>query len=86
MISRSRQVALAVLGSSLAAQGVQGQGAVAIRNVTVISMVPGAGPVPGTVIVRDGKIAEIGPSARVPAGATVVDGTGKYLIPWTRWG
>ena len=81
MISRSRQVALAVLGSSLAAQGVQGQGTVAIRNVTVISMVPGAGPVPGTVIVRDGKIAEIGPSARIPAGATVVDGTGKYLIP-----
>ena len=60
-----------------------GQGTIAIRNVTVIPMT-GAGASPGqSVIVRDGRIAEIGPSARVqsPAGATVVDGTGKYLIP-----
>jgi imidazolonepropionase-like amidohydrolase len=36
-----------------------------------------------TVIVRGGKIAELGPSDRVkaPAGATIVDGAGKYLIP-----
>jgi len=60
-----------------------GQGTIAIRNVTVIPMT-GAGAAPGqTVIVRDGRIAEIGPSARVrsPAGAAVVDGAGKYLIP-----
>jgi imidazolonepropionase-like amidohydrolase len=56
---------------------------VAIRNVTVIAMT-GASPAAGqTVLVRDGRIAEVGPAAqvRVPAGATVVDGTGKYLIP-----
>ena len=60
-----------------------GQGTVAIRNVTVISMVPAAAAARGTVIVRDGKIAEIGPPERIriPEGATVVDGTGKYLIP-----
>lgn len=36
-----------------------------------------------TVIVRDGRIAEIGPAARVkiPAGATRIDGRGKYLMP-----
>lgn len=59
------------------------QSAVAIRNVTVIPMT-GAGPsADQTVMVRDGRIAEIGPAAqvRVPAGATVVDGTGKFLIP-----
>ena len=61
----------------------EGQGTVAIRNATVISMVPAAPATRGTVIVRDGKIAEIGPPERirVPEGATVVDGTGKYLIP-----
>ncbi len=56
---------------------------VAIRNVTVIPMT-GAGPSAGqTVIVRGGRITDIGRAAqvRVPAGATVVDGTGKYLIP-----
>jgi imidazolonepropionase-like amidohydrolase len=36
-----------------------------------------------TVIVRGGKIAEMGPSDRVkaPPGSTIVDGAGKYLIP-----
>ena len=59
------------------------QGPIAIRNVTVIPMT-GTGPLGRqTVMVRGGRIAEIGPAAelRVPVGATVVDGTGKYLIP-----
>ena len=36
-----------------------------------------------SVVVRDGHIADIGksPEVRVPEGATVVDGHGKYLIP-----
>ncbi|HEX8250223.1 MAG TPA: amidohydrolase family protein [Pyrinomonadaceae bacterium] len=34
-----------------------------------------------TVIVRDGVIAEIGKNAKIPAGAQVIDGRGKYLIP-----
>ena len=36
-----------------------------------------------TVLVRDGVIATIGPAAtvRAPAGATVVDGRGKFLMP-----
>jgi imidazolonepropionase-like amidohydrolase len=36
-----------------------------------------------TVIVRDGRIASIGPTAstRVPDGVTQVDGRGKYLMP-----
>ena len=36
-----------------------------------------------TVVVRDGRISEITPAAgaKVPAGATRVDGTGKFLLP-----
>lgn len=36
-----------------------------------------------TVVVRDGRIAQIAPAATVkaPAGATRVDGSGKYLMP-----
>src|SRR5687767_13551558 len=36
-----------------------------------------------TVIVRDGKIAEVAPAGRaaVPAGAVQVDGRGKFLMP-----
>lgn len=36
-----------------------------------------------TVVVRGGRIAQLGPADRIkaPAGATVVEGAGKYLIP-----
>ena len=60
-----------------------GQGSAVIRNVTVIPMTGALPASRQSVIVRDGRIAEIGPSSqvRVPEGANVVDGTGKYLIP-----
>ena len=59
------------------------QGSIAIRNVTVIPMTERAPLTGQTVVVRDGRIAAIGPASavRVPAGVTTVDGTGKYLIP-----
>lgn len=60
-----------------------GQEAVVIRDVTVIPMT-GAAPLANqSVVVQGGRIVEIGPAARVrvPPGATVVDGTGRYLIP-----
>src|SRR4051812_34612886 len=34
-----------------------------------------------TVLVRDGIIAEIGKKVKIPAGAQIIDGRGKYLIP-----
>jgi cytosine/adenosine deaminase-related metal-dependent hydrolase len=54
-----------------------------IRNVTVIAMT-GAAPSTGqTVIVRDGRIAQLGPTAQIrePRAARVVDGAGKFRIP-----
>ena len=36
---------------------------------------------PGAVRLEDGKIAEIGATVSVPAGATVIDGQGKYVTP-----
>jgi len=74
--------ALIVALASTPASGLA-QGPVVIRNVTVIPMT-GAGPAPNqSVLIRNGRIAEIGSSTHVsaPVGASVVDGTGKYLIP-----
>lgn len=53
---------------------------VAIRGGTVLTM---AGPPieRGTVLIRGGKIAAVGSNVSVPAGATVVDATGKYVMP-----
>jgi imidazolonepropionase-like amidohydrolase len=54
--------------------------ALLIRNVTIISM--GSVPVIGFVVVRDGRIVEVGTtSGGNVTGATVIDGTGKFLIP-----
>ena len=35
----------------------------------------------GEIVVRDGRIAEIGTGLEAPAGATVVDAAGKYVTP-----
>ena len=56
---------------------------VAISNVLLIDGT-GAAAQPGqTVIVQNGVITEVGPAkkVKVPAGAVVVDGTGRTLIP-----
>jgi imidazolonepropionase-like amidohydrolase len=53
---------------------------IAITNATVY---PISGPRidRGTVVIRDGRIAAVGADAVVPAGATLVDGTGKIVTP-----
>ncbi|HVR41776.1 MAG TPA: amidohydrolase family protein, partial [Thermoanaerobaculia bacterium] len=52
---------------------------IAFRNVSVIPMTANKVVEKQTVVVRDGKIVSIGKSA--PKDATVIDGTGKFLIP-----
>ena len=56
---------------------------VAFTNVTVLPMDGERRLADHTVIVQGGKITAMGPSARtaIPAGATRVDGRGKFLMP-----
>lgn len=63
-------------------QGASG-GATAFVDVNVVSMGSERILPRQTVVVRGGVIAEMGPSSRIriPAGATVVPGAGKYLMP-----
>ncbi len=65
---------LVCLGTSSDAQ------TIAIRGGRVITM---AGPaiVSGTVLMRDGKIIAVGADVRVPPNATIVDATGKTVMP-----
>src|SRR6478672_7419981 len=51
-----------------------------IRNATILTA---AGPTirNGSVLLRDGKIAEVGASVTAPSDAVVIDGTGKYVTP-----
>jgi imidazolonepropionase-like amidohydrolase len=41
----------------------------------------GSAPAPGTVIMRDGRIVAAGAGVAVPAGARVIDATGKWVAP-----
>jgi imidazolonepropionase-like amidohydrolase len=75
--------AISALGFAalLACSPVNGSPALVLKGVTVIDMT-GAAPRPGmTVIIREGRIESVSSEARVPEGARVVDGRGKFLIP-----
>jgi imidazolonepropionase-like amidohydrolase len=51
-----------------------------IRNVTILTA---AGPAirNGSLLLRDGKIAEVGTTIAAPADAIVIEGAGKYVTP-----
>jgi len=63
--------------------------ATAAAQVTVLThatVIDGAGAAPQkdvTIVMENGRIREVGPSSKapVPAGATVVDLTGKFIVP-----
>lgn len=59
------------------------RGTWAITGATVIPMTTDTVLRDATVLVRDGRIAEIGPSrsVRVPGGARRIDGRGRFVIP-----
>ena len=53
-----------------------------LTAITHAHVVPIEGdPFDGTVLVRDGRIAELGPNLAVPAEAEVVDAAGGWLLP-----
>ena len=53
---------------------------IVIQNATV--MTEGSkGIFKGSVVVRDGKIVDLGEKVMVPAGATIIEAGGMYLIP-----
>ena len=52
-----------------------------IEDVTLISPERSASRPHTDVLIRDGKIAQIGTHLRVPAGTARIDGRGRYLVP-----
>lgn len=86
MTHRSLIALALMLPSVLTAQpahGARASGTTAITNTTVITMDRDRILRDATVIVRNGEIAEVGPSSRVrvPRGVTPIDGRGKFVIP-----
>lgn len=76
-------LSLAALGSAASGQGAKPAPAVAFVDVAVVPMDRERVLERQTVVVRDGRIAEIGPAGKVkvPKGAQTIDGRGKFLMP-----
>jgi imidazolonepropionase-like amidohydrolase len=55
-------------------------GEVAIRGGTILTVTQGTIE-GGTILVRDGKIAAVGADVSIPPGATVIDATGRFVMP-----
>lgn len=78
---RRRVPGVAALLVALAASTAAAQD-IAIRNATILTVANGTIE-NGTIVVRGGKIAAVGPSnqVNVPAGLQVIDGAGMYVMP-----
>lgn len=59
------------------------QSPISISNVTVVDVRTGKLLPDQTVIIQNDRIVNIGPSKKIkaPAGATIIDGAGKFLMP-----
>jgi imidazolonepropionase-like amidohydrolase len=54
---------------------------VAITGGTVLTLGPQGTLERGTLVISNGKITAVGRDVRVPAGASVIDASGRYVIP-----
>src|SRR5271169_4976889 len=60
--------------------GAQNPGTVFIQNATILTVTHGIIE-HGSILIRDGKIAAVGADVAVPAGATVIDAAGEFVMP-----
>ncbi len=67
-------------GANLSGQTAAGNGVVAIRNATLITVTHGTIP-NGTIVLQNGKITAVGANVSVPSGAEVIDAAGKFVSP-----
>jgi imidazolonepropionase-like amidohydrolase len=75
-----RRQFIGVVGAALAMRNSWAQqGVVVIKNAKILTIT--RGNLEGMILIRDGKIAEVGEKLFVPAGATEIDAGGQYVMP-----
>jgi imidazolonepropionase-like amidohydrolase len=74
--------ALAVSGCGWASgqSSSAGSAVTVIKDATILTVSHGTIP-KGSILIRGGKIAEVGARITVPAGATVIDAAGQFVMP-----
>jgi imidazolonepropionase-like amidohydrolase len=80
-MARRISISAAIVTFASVAVLAQAGSTIAIRGVTLVDGT-GSAPRPGTtVIIQGNRITAIGANVQAPAGARVIDGTGKFLMP-----
>jgi imidazolonepropionase-like amidohydrolase len=73
-------IGVAAVASRPQAQVRNADTVVAIRGATILTATKGT-IANGTIVLRGGKIAAVGANVSIPAGAEIVDGTGRFVSP-----
>ena len=78
-----RIIALIILGALLSLADSAAAQTTALTHATVIDGTGAAPQSDVTIVMENGRIREMGPASKVspPAGATVLDLTGKFIVP-----
>src|SRR5580700_9124636 len=73
-------IAVLLAAGAPVATSAQNPSTIFIQNATVLTVTHG-NIEHGSILIRDGKIAAVGADLRAPAGATVIDATGQFVMP-----
>jgi len=73
-------VAILVLLAPLAARAAGDANVTLIKNATILTISHGDIE-HGSILIRDGKIAEVGANVSAPEGATIIDAAGEFVMP-----
>jgi imidazolonepropionase-like amidohydrolase len=73
-------VALAPLALRAQESNPRKNNTILIKNATLLTITHG-NIEHGSILIRDGKIAEVGTELKAPDGATVIDANGQYVMP-----
>jgi imidazolonepropionase-like amidohydrolase len=68
------------LGATASTPAADGDSAILIQNATILTVSHGTIE-NGSILIKDGKIAEVGLSIKVPTGARVIDAAGQFVMP-----
>ena len=79
LISLAAPVATPFLTKLAAQSAASGNDTVLIQNATILTITNGT--VKGSILLQGGKIAALGEKVLAPAGAKVIDGAGKFVMP-----
>jgi imidazolonepropionase-like amidohydrolase len=83
MLCCSLALAVAALASAQTTGGRASNEPLVIQNVTVIDVSKGSSKSGQSIVIQQGVISAVDRASRIriPAGATIIDGTGKFVIP-----